>query len=103
MNNKFHDLTPEQFIRQVLYMYLNEKKSPAQIANYFDLSLAVINRVITQYEKKSVTQKQITDKRKNDIKELKDTARKETEKITEEDIKDMLDIDLKLFEKGQEP
>ena len=96
---------PEEFIKEVLFRHYNEKKSVEELAKLYGISVTVIKRIIKQYEVlKEKPIKFIEDKsnKKKDINELKDSARKGTEKITEDDIKD-LKIDLGLFEKGKEP
>jgi Zn-dependent peptidase ImmA (M78 family) len=101
-----YSLPPEEFIRAVLNLYLNKRWSVQTIAEYFDVGIDIINRILKQY--KPLKEKPIqliedkTVSKKIQIKEMEDKVRQEKEKITEEDLKD-LKLDIILFERGHEP
>lgn len=102
MKNNFRDYDPKQFIEVILFMFQEEKQTIESIATYFEVSPKVIKRIINMYDKKISKQKESDKKKIKGIKELKDPTRNDTEKITDDDIKD-LEIDLNLFSKGKEP
>jgi hypothetical protein len=89
-------LPPETFIIAVLERYYIEKQSIVDIAKLYGVPKAVIVRIIDMYEFNRVNKKFI----KKASSELDDVARKGSEKITDEDFKD-LDLDIKLFERGK--
>ena len=100
-----NDIPPEVFMREVLYFYNTEKKSVTEIARFYDVSETVVKRIIKQYEtlkEKPIEFKQVKGFKEivKELDELKDVERKSTEKITDDDIKD-LEIDIRLFEKGK--
>lgn len=98
----YKDYRPEEFIQVVLNAFMVEKKSVYEIAKLYNADEIMIVRIVNQYnELKAKPINFIEDKRKQ-VDELKDSARKESEKITLDDIRD-LQIDLGLFEKGKEP
>lgn len=102
MKDDYTAYTPEYFIKLVMHKFLVEKYSVSYIAEYYGADILMIVRIVNQYYNlKDEPIKFIEDKRKQ-VDELKDSARNENEKITLDDIKD-LQIDLGLFEKGQEP
>ena len=101
-------LPPEEFIRAVLDMYYQRGWTVQAIAEKFEVGTDVINRILDQYGKhkpKPLMQKLIEDKnpkKKLQVKEMDDVARKALDKITKEDFDD-LNLDIILFEKGHEP
>ena len=88
-------MPPEAFIKEVLERYHIEKRSVEFLAEFYDIPKVTILRIIELYEFNGVDRSII----KKASKELQDKARSGSEKITEEDFKD-LDLDLKLFERG---
>lgn len=98
----YKNYTPEYFIKLVIHHYVDEKQSITQIAKYYDADIIMIARIVNQYQElKEKPILFIEDKRKQ-VDELTDSARKDNEKITLDDIRD-LQIDLGLFEQGKEP
>jgi transposase len=96
-------LSPEEFIAAVLDMYYKRGWTVQEIADKFEVGIEVINRVIDQYGCSTLKpQKMIEDKspkKKLQVKEMDDVARKALDKITQDDFDD-LKLDIKLFEKG---
>ena len=95
-------LPPEAFIQAVLELYYKKGWTVQEIADRFDVGVDVINRIIDQYGKPRMKPKMLEDKspkKKLQVKEMDDVARKALDKITQDDFDD-LKLDIKLFEKG---
>lgn len=100
-------LPPEEFIRAVLDMYYQRGWAVRDIAEKFEVGIDVINRILDQYGPDRIVgpQKMIEDKnmkKKLEVKEMDDVARKALDKITKEDFED-LKLDLELFGRGHDP
>lgn len=103
------DVSPEEFILDILWGYYIEHESIEKLAKYWDVSSVLVSRILTQYGNRYVAysndlekvMKKSNQKGGLGVAELDEEVRKIGGAITQEDM-DNLAIDLGIFGKGRD-